>query len=332
MGVRARAVALLTAALIPLAGHAAADEIHVAALTGDVAAIAALLDAGTPVDAPDPNGTPLIWALIGQQAQAARLLIENGADPNAQTPTGWPPLVYAIKMADGGLLEAMLARGADPDAGAVLTPLGAAVEDGHTVMVERLLAAGADPSVRMKEGWTALHKAAETGRTDIARLLLRAGAGVNALTDSGRPALHYAVQRGHDDLAEARRAAGAAPGPVDAVTAHLATADIAAGEAEAQVCARCHALTQDADDYFPERPLWNIVDHPVGALGDYEFTPALRAIGARWDYETLNRFLARPTEFAPGTKMDLVGIPDVGTRADIILYLRSLSDSTAPLP
>ena len=85
-------------------------------------------------------------------------------------------------------------------------------------------------------------------------------------------------------------------------------------------------------DYFPERPLWNIIGRPVGTVGDYDYTLALRAIGERWDYETLNRFIARPTEYAPGTTKDFVGIPNVETRVNIILYLRSLSDSPAPLP
>lgn len=322
--------ALLIAA-VPISPPAGlAGDIHTAAISGDVATIAALLDAGTPVDAPDPNGTPLIWALFGQQAEAARLLLERGADPNADSPNGWSPLVFAVTMGEADLVAAMLAGGADPDAGAVQTPLGAATEAGAEAMVAALLAAGADPRRRMAEGWTALHKAAETGDRAIARLLLDAGADVNALTDSGRPALHYAVRRQRGAMADLLRAAGAAPGPVEPVSGYLALADLAAGEAEAQVCARCHALKDG--DYFPERPLWDIVDRPVGRIGDYPYTDALKSVGERWDYETLNRFIARPTEFAPGTTQDFVGIPDVEMRADIILYLRSLGDTPAPLP
>jgi cytochrome c len=51
-----------------------------------------------------------------------------------------------------------------------------------------------------------------------------------------------------------------------------------------------------------------------------------------WDYETLNKFLAKPKKFVPGTKMGFSGIPKAKDRANLISFLRSLSDQPKPLP
>ncbi|MFD1378165.1 c-type cytochrome [Fodinicurvata halophila] len=51
-----------------------------------------------------------------------------------------------------------------------------------------------------------------------------------------------------------------------------------------------------------------------------------------WNYEELNAFLADPNEYAPGTRMTYNGMSDVEDRADLIAYLRTLSDDPEPLP
>ncbi|WP_419695657.1 ankyrin repeat domain-containing protein [Mesorhizobium muleiense] len=73
--------------LAPIASHAAA--IHDAAKTGDVAAIAAALDAGADVDESDGQATPLYLAVRGGHFAAAKLLIERGADVNAARRRVW---------------------------------------------------------------------------------------------------------------------------------------------------------------------------------------------------------------------------------------------------
>jgi cytochrome c len=51
-----------------------------------------------------------------------------------------------------------------------------------------------------------------------------------------------------------------------------------------------------------------------------------------WDYEALNTFLANPKAAVPGTKMGFAGLKKPEERADVIAYLRSLSDNPVPLP
>ena len=48
--------------------------------------------------------------------------------------------------------------------------------------------------------------------------------------------------------------------------------------------------------------------------------------------EDLNAFITNPKGFIPGTIMAFAGVPQAGERADILAYLRTLSDNPVPLP
>jgi cytochrome c len=71
---------------IPIVSHAA--DIHDAAMNGDVAAITAALDAGAGIDESDGTATPLYFAVWMGHIEAAKLLIERGADVNAAPTPG----------------------------------------------------------------------------------------------------------------------------------------------------------------------------------------------------------------------------------------------------
>src|SRR5262245_17397840 len=81
-----RSIVLLgAAALVAAAGPDRGDALRDAAIAGDVAKVKALLDAGVPVDAPEPRHgqTPLLYAAGKGRLDVVRLLIERGANPNA---------------------------------------------------------------------------------------------------------------------------------------------------------------------------------------------------------------------------------------------------------
>jgi cytochrome c len=67
-------------------------------------------------------------------------------------------------------------------------------------------------------------------------------------------------------------------------------------------------------------------------VSDFNYSDALRSKGGNWDYEKLNQFLTSPKDWVPGTKMTFAGLKKPGDRADVMLYLRSLSDNPEPLP
>ncbi|MBI1214296.1 MAG: hypothetical protein GC185_00590 [Alphaproteobacteria bacterium] len=51
-----------------------------------------------------------------------------------------------------------------------------------------------------------------------------------------------------------------------------------------------------------------------------------------WTYEELDSFLFEPKAHAPGTKISYAGLKDTQQRANVIAWLRTLSDKPAPLP
>ena len=80
-----------------------------------------------------------------------------------------------------------------------------AVEEGHTAVVEALLAAGADVNAKDNYGWTALISAVAMGHTDIVEMLLAVpDINVNAKEwDDGNTALTLAVEDGNTAIVEA---------------------------------------------------------------------------------------------------------------------------------
>jgi hypothetical protein len=88
--------------------------------------------------------------------------------------------------------------------------------------------------------------------------------------------------------------------------------------------------------YGPNRVgpnLWNIVGSERGeGRGGFNFSAAMKAKGGKWTFDELNKFLANPRGYVPGTAMTYAGISKPEQRADVIDYLHTLSDNPVPLP
>ncbi len=56
-----------------------------------------------------------------------------------------------------------------------------------------------------------------------------------------------------------------------------------------------------------------------------------KSIPGNWDFESMNKWLANPKKYAPGTKMTFAGLGNPEERANLILYLNS-QGSNLPLP
>jgi cytochrome c len=72
----------------------------------------------------------------------------------------------------------------------------------------------------------------------------------------------------------------------------------------------------------------------MGTHAGFNYSAGLKEFGAgkNWDYEALASFLTKPKAYIKGTSMGFVGLPKPEERANLIAYLRSLSDSPVPLP
>lgn len=127
--------------------------------------------------------------------------------------------------------------------------------------------------------------------------------------------------------------AAAAPAAGEPIGVLLAKADTAAGQKSTLTlgCIACHSFNDGGKNGLGPN-LYNVVAHPVAAREGYVYSAALKGKGGEWGYDNLSAWLAKPTTYAPGTKMSFAGIADAQTRANVIAYLRSLSPSPVPLP
>ena len=104
-----------------------AAEIHDLAEKGDVQALGALIkvEAGL-VQLKDKAGDmPLHYAVQKDQIEAAKLLLENGAEVNSKGFDDWTPLHWAAKVGSKQMCQLLLENGANPKAlnGVQRTPL-----------------------------------------------------------------------------------------------------------------------------------------------------------------------------------------------------------------
>jgi cytochrome c len=129
--------------------------------------------------------------------------------------------------------------------------------------------------------------------------------------------------------AEPAKTAAAAPAAVP-LPELLAKADADKGKTLFKVCATCHSFEKGAAAKVgPD--LWGVVGRPKGAE-TFSYSDAMKGKGGNWTFADLDAFITSPKTFVPGTKMGFGGEPDAGKRADLIAYLRTLSDSPVPLP
>src|SRR5262249_30156918 len=127
---------------------------------GDTAAIAAALDAGANVNEVDVFATPLYYAVNRQHLDAAKLLIERGAEVNAGTKKGDPPLMAAVARSSLEFIALLLAHDADPNlTSGTETALHVAVKHGCLACVKALVEAGADVNARTDPIRTPIHLA-----------------------------------------------------------------------------------------------------------------------------------------------------------------------------
>ena len=85
-------------------------------------------------------------------------------------------------------------------------------------------------------------------------------------------------------------------------------------------CTGCHSVEQNR--VGPRHA--GVLGRKAGALRDFDYSPALKAAGFKWDTARLDRWLADPEALIPGQRMGF-SVSDPVVRADLVTYLATLT-------
>lgn len=145
-------------------------------------------------------------AALGRDDELRRLLGRSKKRVDAYSEDGFTPLHLAAYFDQAGAAAILLERGADIEARSKnpnlphVTPLHSAAAGASTEVARLLLDAGADPNAVQPGGWTALHSAAANGNVELCRLLLKRKAKRSPMADDRTRPLDFAVEQGHKDV------------------------------------------------------------------------------------------------------------------------------------
>lgn len=180
-----------------------------AAHKGQVAVIQLLLDRGANMMAQGPPGsgeTVLHCAVLGGQAETARVLLKMGVGVDAKSGSGDTPLHSAVTHSHGDLVRLLLENGAniDDQNNSMETPLLLAVRGSdrsgrglYNWAIQSEEHGADDPEKVLEE---ALRKVSEISNEAILRILVDKGANVHLMDRYDNCPLHYAAENGYTEM------------------------------------------------------------------------------------------------------------------------------------
>jgi cytochrome c len=152
-----------------------------------------------------------------------------------------------------------------------------------------------------------------------------------AVYDVPAPAKPGYVVEVPDEPATQTAASAPVAEPLPDFATVLPAADIAHGKEVASRCQQCHDENKGGPNKIGPN-LWGVVERARASHPGFDFSRAMSASKEPWSFEKLFVFLKAPQADVPGTKMSFAGLRSVQDRVDLLAYLRTLSDSPAPIP
>ena len=164
-----------------------------------------LVDLGADVNAQGGEyGNALCAASAAGHEKIVQILVDAGANVNAQGGSNGNALCAASATGHEKIVQILVDAGADvhTQGGSNGNALHAASAGGHEKVVKILADAGADVHTQGGEYGNALCAASATGHEKIVQILVDAGANVNAQAGSNGNALHAASAGGHEKVVQ----------------------------------------------------------------------------------------------------------------------------------
>lgn len=119
--------------------------------------------------------------------------------------------------------------------------------------------------------------------------------------------------------------------PIAALLKTAGAPNVEAGKAVFKKCATCHTVDKGGENKTGPN-LYGIIGRPVGSHAGFGYSDAVKAKGGNWGWEDFAHYIWKPTEGVPGNKMAFVGVQDPQDLADLMAYMRTLSDAPVALP
>ena len=115
------------------------------------------------------------------------------------------------------------------------------------------------------------------------------------------------------------------------IAALMASADPVRGKKVSKKCMSCHSFEKGGPNKFGPN-LWGVLGGSKRHNAKYPYSKAFKALEGKWDYESIFEFLKSPRNFVKGTRMSFIGLKKPQDIANIVAYLRQMSDNRLPLP
>ncbi|KAL7921513.1 hypothetical protein ACQKWADRAFT_295261 [Trichoderma austrokoningii] len=189
---------------IETAGEDGVTPLLQAVLHDNAETMKMLIEKGADIEATFQNGdTSLLWVVFKGYEEITKILLDKGADVEATSHEGWTPLTRAAAEGHEGIVKMLIEKGADIEATEVdgETPLLCAASQGHEGIVKMLLEKGANVEATDYYGRTPL-LVASTCDEAVVKMLLDKGANIEATDSYGRTPLMSAASEGYERIVE----------------------------------------------------------------------------------------------------------------------------------